>query len=122
MSKINDFISLGRELEKIQEEAYNLWSWLPSRKVAEKHHGDYADEFTPPPSDVMGEAVLYFAKMKYRPNDPLTEEEKHWFEECPCGEPHEEKLSVGAQLIEGFQDWHDRLAAEHEDNKQSAVK
>ncbi len=90
MSKQDIFaaINLGKELEEIVNEAYSLWSWLPSNKVATKNHGDYACEFQPKPADVMIEACMYINKLKNRPNEPLNDEEKEWFERCPCGELH----------------------------------
>lgn len=85
---IHSFINFAHDLEKANNEAFALWSWLPSCDVARKHHGDYYSEFTPKLHDVMAEASMMFAKMKTRPNAPLTEEEKEWFTRCPCGEDH----------------------------------
>jgi len=90
MSNIHTFINLGKELEDITNEASSLWSWLPSYKVAEKHHGDYKYEVQPKVADVITEASMYFAKLKHRPNEPLNDEEKEWFERCPCGESHDD--------------------------------
>lgn len=87
---INDFINFAHKLEQQKNAAFDLWSWLPSCEVARKHHGDYYSEHTPSIADVMQEASLLFAKMKNRPNEPLTEEEREWFARCPCGESHDE--------------------------------
>lgn len=86
---IHAFINFAHELETANNEAFSLWSWLPSCEVAKKHHKDYYGEFTPKLHDVMIEASMMFAKMKNRPNEPLTTEEKEWFTRCPCGETHE---------------------------------
>lgn len=43
----DEIIRLGREMSEERDAAFDLWSWLPSKKVAEKHHGDYACNFTP---------------------------------------------------------------------------
>lgn len=83
---LRSLISLGNEVEKAQEAAHDLWSWLPSCKVAQKNHGDYYAEFTPTFADVMIEAAMYIAKGQKLEN--LTLEEKDWFERCPCGEGH----------------------------------
>lgn len=83
---ISDAISLGKELEDISNKAYDLWTWLPSYEVAKKRHGDYAYEHQPAIADVMSEACMLLAKQKHRPNEPLTEEEKEWFNKCSCGD------------------------------------
>ena len=84
---ISHFINFARKLESIQNEQFNLWTWLPSYKIAQKHHGDYADEFSPETADIIKEACYYLAHLK-NPNEPLSENQKEWFERCPCGEPH----------------------------------
>ena len=92
MSRTDIFaaINLGKELERINTGAHDIWSWLPSQKVAEKHHGEYYSEFQPSIPDVMTEACLYINKLKNRPNEPLNDEEKEWFQRCPCGEVHDD--------------------------------
>lgn len=84
---VSELIDLGRQLSEEQDAAFQLWTWLPSHKVAEKNHNDYASEFTPNPKDVMTEAAMYFGHLKH-PEIPLTPEEKDWFERCSCGEDH----------------------------------
>ena len=89
-----DIIALGQQLSEEANAAHDLWSWLPSRKVAEKHHGDYATEFQPSVADVMREAAMYVAYLGsraarigyYRDH---TAEEKEWFMRCPCGGNHD---------------------------------
>lgn len=87
-SKLADeFIRLGQQLSEEQAAAGDLWTWLPSHKVAERHHNDYALEFAPSVKDIMVEAAMYLAFIK-QPRD-VTTEEKEWFTRCPCGEEHE---------------------------------
>lgn len=80
-------IRLGEQLAKEDDAAHDLWTWLPSHKVAEKHHGDYALEHCPTNADVMKEAAMYLGHLKH-PEIPLTPEEEEWFTSCPCGEDH----------------------------------
>jgi len=88
MSKIKlDLIQLGEELAEENNAAADLWSWLPSHAIAEKHHGDHADNYRPSNRDVMVEASMYLAHLR-RPHVPLTPEEQKWFTRCPCAEDH----------------------------------
>jgi hypothetical protein len=83
----HDLIQLGEQLAAENNAAHDLWTWLPSHKVAEKHHGDYASEHCPSNADVMKEAAMYLGHLQ-RPDVPWTIEETDWFESCPCGEDH----------------------------------
>ncbi len=85
--KLN-LIQLGEELAAENNAAADLWSWLPSHAIAEKHHSDYASAYCPSNRDVMTEAAMYLAHLK-RPKAPLTPEELDWFTRCPCGEEHD---------------------------------
>lgn len=80
--------ALARELEEEDEAAAALWSWLPSRAIAEKHHGDYAMEHRPSPADVMKEAALVFSATKY-PEGSAPQALAEWNATCPCGETHD---------------------------------
>ena len=80
-------IQLGQQLEAANTAAHDLWTWLPSHKIAQKHHGDYATEHCPNNSDVMKEAAMYLGHLKH-PEVPLIEEQE-WFTSCPCGENHD---------------------------------
>ena len=81
-------IALGRELESQQNEAFSLWTWLPSYKAATKAHGDYAGNHTPSVEDVLKEACMFIAHGL----NPTTEQrsEAGDFYKCPCGELHED--------------------------------
>lgn len=81
-------IQLGQQLEAETNAAHDLWTWLPSYRVAQEHHGDYASEHQPSNADVMKEAAMYLGHLK-RPDVPLTPEEKEWFTSCPCGDNHD---------------------------------
>jgi hypothetical protein len=83
-----ELIRFGEQLAEENAAATDLWSWLPSHKVAETHHGDYAAEHCPGKRDVMTEAALYIAHLR-NPKELLTPEEQEWFTSCPCGESHE---------------------------------
>ena len=90
--KRQDLIEFARQLSEEDEAASDLWSWLPSHAVAQKHHGDYALEHRPSNRDVMIETAMYLGHLKH-PDVELTAEEKEWFEHCPCGESHEKEPS-----------------------------
>lgn len=86
-----DIKSFARELEAQDNEAFNLWTWLPSRKAAEAAHGDYADNVTPPVSDILKEACCFMAD-KMVAN---MEAEHAYMYQCPCGEDHSQPASEG---------------------------
>ena len=83
-----ELIDFGRQLAAEGDAAHDLWTWLPSYKVAQKHHGDQASEHRPSNRDVMVEAAMYLASVNGSPDAPMTSEEREWFERCPCGEDH----------------------------------
>jgi hypothetical protein len=90
---IHSVIALGKELEKTQEAADDLWTWLPSYKVCQKHHGDYSFNFMPSLRDIIIEATMYISSLQ---GHEVTDDKKEWwvqsqlqFERCPCGESHE---------------------------------
>ena len=76
--------ALGRQLDREDNAAFNLWTWLPSFNMAEKYHGDYADEFRPYNDDVMEEAASMIGALKH--GEPVPD-----CETCPCGEYCEER-------------------------------
>ena len=45
MNAADAIIALGKQLSDEKSAAHDLWTWLPSYKVAERNHGDYASEF-----------------------------------------------------------------------------
>lgn len=91
MSLRSELIQLGKSLDEDNNRAHDLWTWLPSHKVAERHHGDYAGNFQPEIADIMTEAALYIAKLRRGvvcATKSEEAEEKDWFESCPCGDDH----------------------------------
>jgi len=82
------FSSLRNRLSEELSTAHDLWTWLPSYKVAQKNHGDYASEYCPCVKDVMVEAAMFIAVLKAEPLRDYTLDEKDWFNRCPCGEEH----------------------------------
>lgn len=80
-----NYIKLARQLECEANAALDLWTWLPSHKVAKKHHGDYADEFKPSVEDIMREASTVFGDQYSGTNEAVT----LFGTDCPCGESHE---------------------------------
>jgi len=88
MALRDEFIRLGNQLAEERDAAFSLWTWLPSYKEAEKHHGDYAGEHMPSVADIIKEASMFIAH-GLNPTDEQRKEAGEWYQ-CPCGEPHEE--------------------------------
>lgn len=61
MSLIEDMRRLVAVHDETAEDAYNLWSWLPSNYFAQATHGDYADEHRPTVACIMEEASRVMA-------------------------------------------------------------
>jgi len=87
MKLAQELIRFGGQLAAENAAAHDLWTWLPSHKAAQKHHGDYAAEHCPSNRNVMFEAALYLAVLQANPRE-YTAEEQEWFTRCPCGEDH----------------------------------
>lgn len=83
----DQIISFARELEEQRESSFNLWTWLPSYREAEKYHGDYAIEHMPSVADIMKEASMYIAD-DLSPTEEDYKKHGDWYK-CPCGEDHE---------------------------------
>jgi hypothetical protein len=96
MDKIRSaIIDFAHELEEQHGAAFDLWTWLPSYKEAEKYHNDYACEYQPSVRDILIEATMYIADLKellgVGPGDlaQLTDKQINDasdFYKCPCGE------------------------------------
>lgn len=82
-----ELIQLGQQLSAENDAAHDLWTWLPSYRVAQQHHRDQASDHRPSNRDVMVEAAMYLANTN-RADTTMTPEEKEWFTRCPCGEDH----------------------------------
>lgn len=72
---IDTMISLGKELEETNNNAHDLWTWLPSYKATKQHHEDYVDNFTPTVKDIVHEANLYIQYLQRAKTTPLTDEQ-----------------------------------------------
>jgi hypothetical protein len=57
-------ISLGAELSDQENVAHDLWTWLPSYKVAKELRGDYACEYRPGVADVMRDAMALISTLQ----------------------------------------------------------
>lgn len=88
---IQSIIELGKDLEKQQDEAFMLWTWLPSHKEARKYHGDHSDNFTPSVEDIIKEACMFISH-GLNPTDEQYEEAGEFYK-CPCGKDHEKTHS-----------------------------
>lgn len=91
MTLRSEIRELARRFDDEDNAAFDLWSWLPTHRRAQKDHGDYAHEYRPPLSIIMEEAAAVFAALR---DGPLTPEaEARILEEfpCQCGESHGEE-------------------------------
>lgn len=84
----DSFIRFAKKLEAIENEQFNLWTWLPSYQLARKHHGYYASDLTPVTPDIIKEACDYICHLR-NPEQTLSQETQELFNTCPCGESHE---------------------------------
>lgn len=87
MSLRDEIQRLAHDFDDQDNASHNLWTWLPSYREAQKHHGDYAGNLTPSIADVMREAITFIMHRL----DPTPEqvEEAGEIYKCPCGEPHD---------------------------------
>lgn len=79
--------ALAAQFDAEDNAAHDLWTWLPSYKIAEKHHGDYAFEFRPSIASLLIEATVVIAEKAG--SSPSDIERAEW-NECPCGAGHDE--------------------------------
>lgn len=76
---------LARIFDAEDEAAFNLWTYLPSHRRAQRCHGDYADAHRPTLTEILCEARLLIAFNCKVTTDMLEDE---LGTECPCGEDH----------------------------------
>ena len=81
-------LQAARNFEYENNAAHDLWTWLPSYKVAQRFHGSKGIFEAPPIGDILTEASLFIACLKNTEMRDYSPEEKEWFERCPCGEEH----------------------------------
>lgn len=85
-------VRLARQLEREADKAHDLWTWLPSCKIAETFHGDYALNHTPDPASIMEEACIYISSLlSGEEMEPYWNDASGYFDGCPCGESHEKE-------------------------------
>lgn len=89
--------SLAKDLEDEDNNAFDLWSWLPSHKVATKYHGDYASNFTPSVASILEEAAFVLAEHAGYAHTPAERAE---FLQCPCGEGCEQERPQEEEKVE----------------------
>ena len=94
MNFIGEIRQLARRFDQEGEAAYDLWSWLPSKEITEKYHGDYHSEFCPEPAYVMREACIVFCSQQFP--KLAKQDEGDWKEycgRCCCGENCQERYT-----------------------------
>lgn len=87
MKFLEEIEQIIKEKADNRDAAFQLWTWLPSYKDAQKHHGDYASEFMPSVHDVMIEACMFIAKGLVITEED-TKNSEGWFT-CQCEQGHE---------------------------------
>ncbi len=93
---IHDIIRLGTTLQETEDAAHDLWTHLPSYKIAVKYHDDYAMEFRPSADVVMREACEFIYALSQNAEKEyhkLTDRMADSFladtgGQCVCGEFH----------------------------------
>ena len=80
---------LARSFDEEDNRAHDLWSWLPSYKIAEKYHGDYASNHMPSIAAILEEAAFVLSEHAGYQHTPAERAE---FLQCPCGEGCELEL------------------------------
>lgn len=101
MSLRDEIKRLAHQMEREDNAAHDLWTWLPSYAVATKGHGDYASNHRPSIADVMIEASTFISHGLH----PTAEERDQAGDiyDCPCGEPHVEESSGAAEPVASFE-------------------
>lgn len=89
MALEDQICQLARKIEDEKNAAFDLWTWLPSYKVGQQHHGDHAGNFIPAVADIIREATLVLSQQNGF--EVSKEDRKEWFEKCPCNEGCESK-------------------------------
>lgn len=81
MSFEGEIMRFAHRLEQNDNAAFDLWTWLPSCKKAEKCLGDYYSEIRPPQYDIMREATQFILD-KCAPDEEKLN--THYEYQCPC--------------------------------------
>jgi hypothetical protein len=81
MSFESELLSFAHNIEKSNEAAYDLWTWLPSYRKAKNCLGDYACNVRPNTADIMREACDFIADACNPDAERLA---THYLYECSC--------------------------------------
>lgn len=94
-------LDFARQAESESEAAHDLWTWLPSYRVATAAHGEYAINHRPSLVEILREATAVLVKVHGGDDD-------FPFAQCPCdasectlaSSPNEDLFSFAAYLEE----------------------
>jgi hypothetical protein len=81
MSFESELTNFVHQVEKSNDAAYDLWTWLPSYRKAKKCLGDYSCNVRPTNSEVMKEACDFIAD---NCNPDAERLNSHYLYQCPC--------------------------------------
>lgn len=82
MNLESEIVSFAHKLERRQDAAYDLWTWLPSYKKAQACLGDYAVNVRPDMALIMQEALQFIADKCSPCQEDLDNPE--FIYSCPC--------------------------------------
>lgn len=81
MSFETELSNFVHTLERSNDAAHDLWTWLPSYRKAKKCMGDYAANVKPNNAEIMKEACDFISDGCNPNEDRLT---THDLYQCPC--------------------------------------
>ena len=86
-----DLVSMMRRMvedhDAMNNEAFQVWTWLPSHHFAKKVHGDYADDACPhTPVEVLPEVLSLLSFFASGGKNSLDSYEARVAFACRCGE------------------------------------
>lgn len=81
MSFESELLSFAHKIEKSNDAANDLWTWLPSYRKAKKCLGDYVCEVRPNNTEIMKEACDFIADSC---NPDAERLESHYLYQCSC--------------------------------------
>lgn len=92
-------LEFARSLESESEAAADLWTWLPSYRVATAAHGEYATNYRPSTTEIVREATGVMTCL-------FGGHDNYPFSTCPCDKcelavsPNEELFGFPAYLAD----------------------
>lgn len=108
---IDEMRRLVRDHDDIQNEMFNLWTWLPSFYLTMRAHGDYNVEFQPRPADIISEACQVMGLVHGYSATYFGEQVTDFTQlsyECACGEVHE----PDDEPHEDYREWNEETLLE----------